>query len=123
MRRRAPLSGLEAWKQVVERGYEGYVAQDQASVYEGGATRRWLGVKQKGWTVAEDRLAGDVDVDAGGRAEHRETGGRASSVPHQLWWRLPGARQSLGPAGLPDEVIAWRSSRATRKLNAAGQPA
>ena len=26
-----------------------------ASVYEGGATRRWLKVKQKGWTVEEDR--------------------------------------------------------------------
>jgi hypothetical protein len=24
-------------------------------VYEGGATRRWLKVKQKGWTVEEDR--------------------------------------------------------------------
>jgi len=34
----------------------------------------------------------------------------------------PGHGKSLGPAGLPDEVIAWRSSRATRKLNAAGQP-
>jgi hypothetical protein len=43
----------EAWKQVVERGY-GYIAKDEASVYEGGPTRRWLKVKQKGWTVAED---------------------------------------------------------------------
>jgi hypothetical protein len=24
-------------------------------VYEGGATRRWVKVKQKDWTVAEDR--------------------------------------------------------------------
>jgi ATP-dependent DNA ligase len=38
-----------------DRGYEGYVAKDEASVYEGGATRRWLKVKQKGWTVEEDR--------------------------------------------------------------------
>jgi bifunctional non-homologous end joining protein LigD len=53
VRRLAP-DGLEAWKQVVERGYEGYVAKDEASVYEGGATRRWLKVKQKDWTVAED---------------------------------------------------------------------
>jgi len=45
---------LEAWKQVVERGYEGYVAKDEASVYEGGATRRWLKVKQKDWTVEGD---------------------------------------------------------------------
>jgi ATP-dependent DNA ligase len=47
--------GLEAWKQVIERGYEGYVAKDERSPYEGGATRRWLKVKQKGWTVEEDR--------------------------------------------------------------------
>jgi bifunctional non-homologous end joining protein LigD len=52
--RRLALDGLEAWKQVVERGYEGYVAQDEASVYEAGPTKRWLKVKQKGWTVEED---------------------------------------------------------------------
>jgi ATP-dependent DNA ligase len=46
--------GLAAWKQVVERGYEGYVAKDERSVYEGGPTRRWLKVKQKDWTVTED---------------------------------------------------------------------
>jgi hypothetical protein len=28
--------------------------KDEASVYEGGVTRRWLKVKQKGWTVEED---------------------------------------------------------------------
>jgi ATP-dependent DNA ligase len=54
VRRLAP-DGLEAWAQVVERGYEGYVAKDEASVYEGGPTRRWLKVKQAGWTVEEDR--------------------------------------------------------------------
>jgi len=54
VRRLAP-DGLEAWAQVVERGYEGLVAKDEASRYEGGATRRWLKVKQKDWTVAEDR--------------------------------------------------------------------
>jgi ATP-dependent DNA ligase len=40
---------------VIERGYEGYVAKDESSPYEGGATRRWLKVKQKNWTVEEDR--------------------------------------------------------------------
>jgi ATP-dependent DNA ligase len=54
VRRLAP-DGLEAWKQVVERGYEGYVAKDEASAYEGGPTRRWLKVKQKNWTLEEDR--------------------------------------------------------------------
>jgi ATP-dependent DNA ligase len=53
--RRLTPDGLEAWKQVVERGYEGYVAKDEASAYDGGATRRWLRVKQKDWTVEEDR--------------------------------------------------------------------
>ena len=46
---------LEAWKQVVKRWYEGYVAKDKASVYDGGPTRRWLKVEQKGWTDEEDR--------------------------------------------------------------------
>jgi hypothetical protein len=40
--------------QVLERGYESHVAKDEASVYEGGATRRWLKVKQKDWTVEVD---------------------------------------------------------------------
>ena len=42
---------VEAWQQVIERGFEGYVAKDEASVYEGGPTRRSLKVKQKDWTV------------------------------------------------------------------------
>jgi hypothetical protein len=40
---------------VVERGYEGYVAKDERSVYEGEPTRRWLKMKVPGWTVGEDR--------------------------------------------------------------------
>ena len=53
--RRLAADGLEAWKQVLERGYEGYVAKDESSVYEGGRTRCWLKVKQPGWTLPEDR--------------------------------------------------------------------
>jgi ATP-dependent DNA ligase len=49
VRRLAP-DGLLAWRQILERGYEGYVAKDEASAYEGGATRRWIKVKQKNWT-------------------------------------------------------------------------
>ena len=45
--------GLEAWKQVIARGYEVYVAKDEASVYEPGPTRRCMKVKQKDWTVKE----------------------------------------------------------------------
>jgi ATP-dependent DNA ligase len=47
VRRLAP-DGLLAWMQVVEPGYEGYVAKDDASAYEGGRTRRWLKVKVSG---------------------------------------------------------------------------
>jgi hypothetical protein len=44
--------GVEACGRARVRGH---VAKDEASVYEGGPTRRWLKVKQKGWTVEEDR--------------------------------------------------------------------
>src|SRR5262249_21386157 len=53
VRRLAP-DGLAARWQVAERGYEGYVAKNEASAYEGGATRRWSKVKQKEWTVEGD---------------------------------------------------------------------
>jgi bifunctional non-homologous end joining protein LigD len=53
--RRLGPDGLKAWSEVIERGYEGYVAKDEASRYEPGPTRRWLKVKQQGWTDAEDR--------------------------------------------------------------------
>jgi ATP-dependent DNA ligase len=53
--RRLARNGFEAWSEVVAHDYEGYVAKDEASLYEAGPTRRWLKVKQKGWTVEEDR--------------------------------------------------------------------
>jgi ATP-dependent DNA ligase len=61
---------------VVERGYEGYVAKDEASVYEGGRTRRWLKVKQKGWAVEEDRWQRRIST--GVRACHRRARARAA---------------------------------------------
>ena len=39
---------------MVEGGYEGHVAKDEASVYAAGLAKRWLKVKQKGWTAEED---------------------------------------------------------------------
>ena len=60
VRRLAP--DLDAWWQVIERGYEGYVAKDEASGYEDGPTRRWLKVKQKDWTVEEDRWQRQISV-------------------------------------------------------------
>lgn len=53
--RRLADNGLKAWEQVLEQGYEGMVAKDEASPYEGGRTKRWLKVKVPGWTEPEDR--------------------------------------------------------------------
>ena len=61
VRRLAP-DGLDAWAQVIERGYEGLVAKDEASTHESGRTTRWLKVKQKGWTVEEDRWRRTIGV-------------------------------------------------------------
>ena len=52
--RRLARNGFEAWSEVIARDCEGYVAKDEASVYESGPTQRWLKVKQKGWTDAQD---------------------------------------------------------------------
>jgi bifunctional non-homologous end joining protein LigD len=53
--RRLAKNGFEAWAEVIARDCEGLVAKDETSLYEPGPTRRWLKVKQKGWTDAEDR--------------------------------------------------------------------
>jgi len=60
--RRLARNGFEAWAEVVARDYEGLVAKDEASLYEAGPTRRWLKVKQKGWTVEEDRWQRRISV-------------------------------------------------------------
>jgi bifunctional non-homologous end joining protein LigD len=62
--RRLAADGLQAWAQVIERDYEGLVAKDEASLYEAGPTRRWLKVKQKGWTVTEDRWQRRISTSA-----------------------------------------------------------
>jgi bifunctional non-homologous end joining protein LigD len=53
--RRLPPNGLAAWAAVLEKGYEGMVAKDEASAYVAGRTRLWLKVKVPGWTDSEDR--------------------------------------------------------------------
>ncbi len=53
--RRLTSNGLIAWAEVLEKGFEGYVAKDEASPYVGGVTRAWLKVKVPGWTDPEDR--------------------------------------------------------------------
>lgn len=54
--RRLSPDGLEAWAQVLERGYEGLVGKDEASPYVEGRTLSWLKVKvphyrkgERGW--------------------------------------------------------------------------
>lgn len=51
-RRLAP-NGLKAWEQVLEHGYEGLVAKDDASAYKGGRTLSWLKVRQRDYRVEE----------------------------------------------------------------------
>jgi len=53
--RRLASNGFEAWAEVVAHDYEGLAAKEEASLYEAGPTRRWLKVKQKGWTDSEER--------------------------------------------------------------------
>jgi bifunctional non-homologous end joining protein LigD len=51
--RRLAEDGLEAWQEVVAKGWEGLIAKDPASIYEPGVrTRGWIKVKHKvriGW--------------------------------------------------------------------------
>jgi bifunctional non-homologous end joining protein LigD len=51
-RRLAP-TGLEAWAEVLARGYEGLVGKDDASPYVGGRTVKWLKVKQPRYREGE----------------------------------------------------------------------
>ena len=62
--RRLAQDGLQVWAEVIERDYEGYVAKDETSTYEGGPTMRWLKVKQTGWALAEDRWQRRISNDA-----------------------------------------------------------
>jgi len=51
--RRLADDGLEAWSQVLERGYEGLVGKDAASPYREGRTLSWLKVKQPRYREGE----------------------------------------------------------------------
>jgi bifunctional non-homologous end joining protein LigD len=62
--RRLAADGVAAWNQVLARGYEGYVAKGEASAYAAGPTRRWLKVKQKGWTIGDERWTRRISVAA-----------------------------------------------------------
>jgi bifunctional non-homologous end joining protein LigD len=62
--RRLARNGFEAWSEVIAHDYEGLVAKDDASLYEAGPTRRWLKVKQRGWTDPEDRWQRRISASA-----------------------------------------------------------
>jgi hypothetical protein len=47
--------GLDAWARVVERGYEGCVAKDEASMYEDGATRCGRVIEERSVAAADQR--------------------------------------------------------------------
>ena len=49
--RRFSGGGVEAWREVEQRGYEGLVAKDESSLYIGGRTLSWLKVKQAEYRV------------------------------------------------------------------------
>jgi bifunctional non-homologous end joining protein LigD len=49
--RRLSGSGLEAWREVEQRGYEGLVAKDESSLYISGRTLSRLKVKQPDYRV------------------------------------------------------------------------
>jgi hypothetical protein len=101
VRRLAP-DGLEAWAQVVERGYEGYVAKDEASAYEGGATKRWLKVKVPGWTDSDDRQGQQLAAwnPIGLLTSKPGSGPGSTGEPADLG-------QSAGPHGSPYLATIW----------------
>ncbi len=51
--RRLATDGLEAWQEVLARGYEGLVGKDDASPYVGGRTLKWLKVQQPRYREGE----------------------------------------------------------------------
>jgi len=54
--RRLAASGLAAWDEVQQRGYEGLVAKDEASPYVGGRTLSWLKVTQRDYRAARSGI-------------------------------------------------------------------
>jgi hypothetical protein len=63
-----------AWTQVIESGYEGYVAEDEASPYE-------AAFKQKGWTVEDDRWQRRISAGM----EHSRTSATGAGWKRTQW--------------------------------------
>jgi len=68
--RRLAKNGFEAWSEVIAHDCQGLGAKDEASLYEAGPTRRWLKVKQQGWTDAHQVRTGDQSEDRQGARPH-----------------------------------------------------
>ena len=60
--RQLRADGRAACDEVIKRGFEGYVAKDEVSMYAAGPTRRWLRVKQKGWTIGDEKWTRRIGV-------------------------------------------------------------
>jgi bifunctional non-homologous end joining protein LigD len=59
--RRLAGDGLEAWAQVLKRGYEGLVGKDEASLYVEGRTLSWLKVKVPKYREGRTGLGSQVN--------------------------------------------------------------
>jgi bifunctional non-homologous end joining protein LigD len=67
--RRLSTRGLEAWKEELRAGYDGWVAKDPESPYVPGRTLKWLKVKQKDYRVKEREFYREKEKNtAGARA-------------------------------------------------------
>jgi len=91
--RRLADDGLKAWRQVEERGYEGFVAKDEFSPYSDGRTL--------------SRLKGKA-----GRVPRRGAG-LVAAVPVGLVWAVMSVRWWWLGCGQRQETSCLRSSRAT----------
>src|SRR5262249_42870684 len=109
VRRLAP-DGLEAWKKVIERGYEGYVAKDETQPVSGQPPRRWLRVKgPAGRTRGPVPPGPDHSTLRGVRAAggRRGTPGAPPGMRRRQPWPLQATRQ---PSGAAVDVPATRAS-------------
>ena len=98
--RRPAARGLEAWDQVLERGYEGYVGKDADSPYRGGRTLSWLKVKQRDYRV--DGTPGDDPLQM---AEH-------DNAPNRPWGAAVDLAEECG-IEVGSRLRAARSRRCT----------
>ena len=71
--RRLADHGLKAWQQVLEHGWEGYVAKDPESRYVGGRSLKWLKVKVPTYREVERGFYKPATAGAEGEVKSRAT--------------------------------------------------